>query len=463
MKRKFDKELFTVHSSVGSISLFSLLLPLLFETVMNHLQGTINTAVLSNYSEVSASAVGSVNTVFNVLLLVGSVLSTGATVVVSNLIGEERIGRAREASFTTLTVGLLAGLFITPVCLAFSPDLIRFLHLEGALFEDGVTYFRLRMCFIVFTMLTSSVLALLKCYGYPKYTFLIGFITNVLNLLFNVFVLYCPEISPVTGVAGVALGCGFSNLIGFGVALFLLFRLGIRLSVPKSLSQYFGYLGHVLRIGVPSGISSATFAIVTMVTTSFVPLLGDSVIAAKVYSQNVLCYAYLFSVSAGNANALLVGRRYGAGEYDKIAQMNRALVRITRAVNLGISSLLLLFYRPLIGIFTSDASVITLCLGVFAVDIITEQARANSQVYEYALRAAGDVMFTTAFVIGSCIACGLGLAYFLAIPCGLGLIGLWIGLAADETVRAVVSYFRFRSGRWRTLRAKREADQVPVP
>jgi Na+-driven multidrug efflux pump len=297
-------------------------------------------------------------------------------------------------------------------------------------------------------MMTSSVLALLKCYGFPKFTFLIGFLTNILNLTFSAIVIYFPHLTPVKGVAGVALGCGLSNLIGFGIALLLLFRLKIRLKLPKKGKQYLFHLKRILRIGVPSGVSSATFSIVTMITTAFVPLIGDSAIAAKVYYQNILSYAYLFSVSMGNANALLVGRRYGAGEYEKIGRMNRQLVRITRVVNFGISLLILFLYQPLLRIFTDDPAIISTAVAVFAVDIIAEQARANSQVYEYALRATGDVMLTTSFVILSCLVCGLGLAYFLAIPCGLGLVGIWLGLAADETVRAVVSCLRFRSGKW---------------
>lgn len=447
-KKLFDKSLFTVTSSVGTISLFALMLPILFELVMNHLQGTVNTAVLSDYSEAAVSAVGSVNTVFNVILLVGSVLATGATVVVSNFIGEERIGDAEEASFTALTVSGIAAVIVTPLLLTIAPQMMSFLNLEGEIRSNALVYYRVRMLFIIFNMMTSSVLALLKCYGFPKFTFLIGFLTNILNLTFSVIVIYFPHLTPVKGVAGVALGCGLSNLIGFGIALLLLFRLKIRLKLPKKGKQYWLHLKRILRIGVPSGVSSATFSIVTMITTAFVPLIGDSAIAAKVYYQNILSYAYLFSVSMGNANALLVGRRYGAGEYEKIVQMNRQLVRITRVVNLGISLLILSLYQPLLRIFTNDPAIISTAFAVFAVDIIAEQARANSQVYEYALRATGDVLLTTSFVILSCIVCGLGLAYFLAIPCGLGLVGIWLGLAADETVRAVVSYLRFRSGKW---------------
>ena len=69
MKKKFfDKSLFTIASSVGTVSLFSLTMPLMFENIMNRLQGMVNTAVLSGYSETAVAAVGAVNTVIAVIL-----------------------------------------------------------------------------------------------------------------------------------------------------------------------------------------------------------------------------------------------------------------------------------------------------------------------------------------------------------------------------------------------------------
>jgi Na+-driven multidrug efflux pump len=36
---------------------------------------------------------------------------------------------------------------------------------------------------------------------------------------------------------------------------------------------------------------------------------------------------------------------------------------------------------------------------------------------------------------------------------GLGLTGIWIAMAIDETTRGVVNYRRWRTGRWRELSA----------
>lgn len=66
---------------MGTVSIFSLGIPILFENVMNNLQGTVNTAVLSGYSEVSVAAVGAVNTVVNIILMLGTIIALGASVV----------------------------------------------------------------------------------------------------------------------------------------------------------------------------------------------------------------------------------------------------------------------------------------------------------------------------------------------------------------------------------------------
>lgn len=129
--------------------------------------------------------------------------------------------------------------------------------------------------------------------------------------------------------------------------------------------------------------------------------------------------------------------------------MNMQLTRLTRIANLIISLTAIALRRQLLDFFTGSEAIIAISLGIFAADIVTEQARAISHVYEYALRAAGDVFFSMIILIISCWTFSIGLAYILAIKCGLGLIGCWIGLAVDESVRAAVTYLRWKCGKWK--------------
>ncbi len=449
IKNIYDKKLFTVSSDLGTVSLFSLGIPMLFETVMNTLQGTVNTAVLSGYSETAVAAVGAVNTIINVVLLVGTTIAMGSSVVISNLIGANDEIKAKETAFTSLFVSMILAFVFVPILLINDSSLMGVLNLRGEVYREGILYFDIRITFIASNYLMSALLSILKCYGYPKYTFLIGLLTNTLNLMFNIFVIKFPHISPVTGVSGVAYSCVLSNIIGLIVTVFIFYKVGVTPKKTSDLKTFISHSARILKIGLPSGISGAMFSISMMVTTSFVALIGDWALSAKVYFTTILSYVYIFSMSIGSANSLIVGRRFGAGDFDLADKMNKQLSRITRIVNLILSVIVIILYKPLMSIFTDNPSIIALALGIFVVDIITEQARAVSQVYEYALRAVGDVFVPMIILICSCWIFSIGFAYFLSVKCGMGLIGLWIGLSIDESVRAVVTYIRWKRGKWK--------------
>jgi len=449
IKSIYDKELFTVRSPMGTVSIFSLGIPILFENVMNNLQGTVNTAVLSGYSEVSVAAVGAVNTVVNIILMLGTIIALGASVVISNAIGANDEDKAKETSFCSIFTSLIFALILSPCLLMNDSSVMSFLNLTGEIYRDGIVYFDIRITFIVSNYLMSALLSLLKCYGYPKYTFVIGLLTNTLNLIFNVFVIKCPDISPVTGVRGVAYSCALSNIIGLIVTGCIFYKVKISIKKPGSIKMFFVRIISVLKIGLPSGLSGMMFSLSMMVTTSFVALIGDYALSAKVYFTTILSYVYLFSMSMGSANSLLIGRRHGAGEFDIADKMNRQLSKITCAVNLALSLIVILLYKSLMGIFTDNTQIITMSLAIFTVDIVTEQARAVSQVYEYALRAVGDVFVPMIILICSCWTFSIGLAYFLSIKCDMGLVGLWIGLSIDESIRAIVTYIRWKRGKWK--------------
>ena len=89
---------------------------------------------------------------------------------------------------------------------------------------------------------------------------------------------------------------------------------------------------------------------------------------------------------------------------------------------------------------------------MFAIDIIAEVSRGISQVYEYALRSAGDMKFMLIVVLISCWTISVGLAYFLSITCDIGIIGCYIAVAIDELIRAVAAFYRWQSNKWNRIK-----------
>ena len=68
------------------------------------------------------------------------------------------------------------------------------------------------------------------------------------------------------------------------------------------------------------------------------------------------------------------------------------------------------------------------------------------------LRAAGDVKFTMYVSVISTIAVRLLLSWLFGIVLQMGVIGIAIAMVCDWCIRAVIFFWRQKSGKWKTFR-----------
>jgi Na+-driven multidrug efflux pump len=67
------------------------------------------------------------------------------------------------------------------------------------------------------------------------------------------------------------------------------------------------------------------------------------------------------------------------------------------------------------------------------------------------LRGTGHTRLAM-YIIGPVIlAVRVPTALLLGVALGVGLTGAWLGTAADLSMRGIISFLRFRSGRWRMV------------
>ena len=68
------------------------------------------------------------------------------------------------------------------------------------------------------------------------------------------------------------------------------------------------------------------------------------------------------------------------------------------------------------------------------------------------LRAMKDTKFPMYSTLLGIWGIRLGLGWLLAIPLGLGLLGVWWAYALDVTVRGILLALRFRRGAWQSIK-----------
>ncbi len=434
---------------MGDLNLVSLAIPIFLELVFNNLIGTVGTTILSGYSEEAVVATGTVNIIFNLFIAVFASLATGVAVVISNLLGAERIKESQNAIYTGIVLvggfGVLCGFLM----FLLSSSIAAAMNLTGTVFSMAVTYIKLRSLELVFLALSTVLLAELRCFGYSKSTVVVGVIKNVLNTIFSFYAVNLATIPVLSGVSGVGIGYILCQAIAFIIALGVFLHAKIRVLPTRTIAQFISLSTKVLKIGIPTCVSNASFNLSQIVTSSFVVLMGMNAASGKIYLANILCYAPLFSGGVGTANSLLVGRLYGAKKYDHAERINKMLVCVTVPANVLVTLIILIFRVPLLSIFTENKAIFAMSFGIILVDFIVEIARGFSHVYEYALRGVRDVNVVMIVTFCSCWIFGVGLSYLTGITFEMGLIGCYIGLAVDETVRALISIYRWRKGTWK--------------
>lgn len=427
-----------------TITLMSLALPKFFEQVFVGMLSTVSTLMLSGYSQNAVAATSIAGQILSFAVIILNIVISGFSIVMSIELGrKDRVTAGRIAGTSTLM--MLAGALIFGVLLAvFAEPLVSFMNLEGEPKILACDYLRIKSIFLFLTMLMSCFNNLLICNGYSGSSFIVGILLNILGFICNYTVLYSGLDLPVEGVTGIAIASIFAQIISCSVAIGLF----IKKKCPFAFTFDLKLAKKILRIGTPSGLGMISFTATQIFTTGFMASLGVMTLNTKVYASNIINYVSKFGSSVATANGVIMGRYRGQNDFDKIKALYRQNMMLTITTNFILSLIVFIFCKPLISMFTSDSSVIALAACVMAVDIIVEVARAVNNISEKSLNANGDVKTTFIVPLFTCWIFGVLLAYILGIKCGLGLIGCWIGFAADEVAKASIYIIRWKSGKW---------------
>ena len=104
-----------------------------------------------------------------------------------------------------------------------------------------------------------------------------------------------------------------------------------------------------------------------------------------------------------------------------------------------------------LGLFSPDPNVISLGTITFRMTLVTEVFFTISVVASGICRGAGDVKFSLWVSIIGMWVIRIGLAYVMAYPFGLGLIGIWIAVGIDIFIRGILFILRINSGKWKYI------------
>ncbi|MCL6602058.1 MAG: MATE family efflux transporter [Paenibacillus sp.] len=431
------------------LNLVRLTWPIFLELFLFMLMGSVDTFMISSVSDNAVAGVGAANQIIAMAILVLSVIGNGAAMVVSQYLGSKKPQEAAQVIGNALTLNLAVGLILSIFLLSFGGILLQALNVTGDILVHAKSYIHIVGSFIFFQALINALAATIRTHGFTKQTMVVSMLMNVIHVIGNYILIFGHFGFPALGVEGAAI----STIISRFICLILFFLLLYRIMEVRVAWNYYikltkKYVLQILKIGIPSAFESITYQSCQLVFTMYITYLGAEAMATRQYALNISSYIFLFSVAVSMGTSIMVGRLVGANRPQEAYTRVFKSVKWALLATVIIDAVVIIFRVPLIGLFTDNQNIIVMGAQVILLSFFLETGRTTNLVIINSLRASGDAKFPVYMGLLSMVCMSLPLGYFLVFTLDLGLAGVWLATAADEWVRAIIMYFRWRSRAW---------------
>lgn len=341
----------------------------------------------------------------------------------------------------------ISGIVLSVVGILFAERCFRWTQTPEDVILPAVRYFRVYIAGTLFFITFNSLISILRGIGdstRPMYFILVTAVLNVLLDLLFIVVFHW-------GIAGAAWATITAQAVGVGMALTYVSRRHQLLSLRRR-DMVFDRKLFVqgLKIGLPTSIQQCSIALGLIALLGVVNGLGTDTLTAYGAAGKIDALITQAILTLSGALAAFCGQNIGAQRPERV----RKGVLFSMTVNLVFCLLtfaaIYCFGREMMLAFTSDESVIDigyeylLIIGSFFV------VHGALNVFNGALRGAGDTLFTMLTGIVSFWIARIPLAYWLSDLWGQK--GIWWAINISVAFGLAATCMYYLSGRWKKRR-----------
>ena len=435
--------------NVGKKNLISLIIPIFFELLLVTIVGNIDTIMLGYYSDEAVGAIGGITQLLNIQNVIFSFINMATAILTAQFLGAKDYKRVKQVISVSLVLNVLLGLILGGIYLFFWESLLQKINLPGELIGIGKYYFQMVGGLCILQGIILSCGAILKSHGRPTETLIINVGVNILNIIGNAFFIFGWLGMPVLGPTGVGISTVISRGIGCVAAFYMMCKYCNFTFKKKYIKPFpFKIVKNILSIGLPTAGENLAWNVGQLMIVAMVNTMGTTIIASRTYLMLISSFTMTLSIALGQGTAIQVGHLVGAGEIKEVYHKCLKSLKIALIFAFVTTSLVFLFRKPIMSIFTTNPDILKASLKIFPLMILLEMGRVFNIVIINSLHAAGDIKFPMFMGIICVFAVAVLFSYIFGISLGWGLAGIWIANAMDEWIRGLAMYFRWKSKKW---------------
>ena len=448
---KGSRQDFTVGSLDRAILLLSV--PMVLEMVLQSLFAVVNVFWVARLGANAVAAVGLTESVLTLGFAVAIGLSSATTAMVARRIGEKDRAGAAVAAVQSIVLGLAVSAIMGVGGYLLAPHLLRMMGASPQILDFGIGYAQVAFVGSGVLLLLAVNNAIFRGAGDAVVAMRVLWFSNIINLILDPCFIFGLGPFPQLGVTGAAVATFIARSIGVAFQAYLLVRGTERIHILRQQIRIdLAVLLRLLRVSLTGILQFAVPNIGWIGVVRIVSIFGAEAVAGCTIAIRAIVFFLLPSWGLNRAAATLVGQNLGAKQPDR-AEASVWRTGFYNMLFLGVVGIFsVIFSEHIIGLFTDDPVVKPLGASFLRILSYGNIAYAYGMVILQAFNGAGDTVTPTWVVLFGCWILEIPLAYWMAVPVGLGPEGVFIAHVIANAAIAVASIVLFRRGNWKRKR-----------
>ena len=333
-------------------------LPYLLSYFLQTLYGLADLFIVGQFDGVASTTAVSIGSqVMHMLTVMIVGLAMGTTVNIGRAVGARDSQKASKVVGNTTVLFVGVSVVLAVVLLVLVQPIVRVMSTPAEAVEGTVRY--LTICFIGIPFITAYnvIASIFRGLGDSKSPMYFIAVACVANIALDYLFIGALHMGP----AGAALGTTLSQTISVAVSLLVILKKKTGISVKRADFRLERVtMGQVLKIGVPIAAQDGFIQVAFIIITIIANRRGLSVAAAVGIVEKIISFLFLVPSSMLSTVSALGAQNMGAGKYECADQILRYAMGIAVGFGLIVSLLIQIIAGPVVGLFTTDATVILL-------------------------------------------------------------------------------------------------------
>jgi len=432
-------------------TMFRLASPIMLQNLIFSSLGLVDGLMIGQLGEGAVAAVGVANQIFFLVNLLLFGVTSGTAIFIAQYWGQKDIKRIQSVLGLSLTMSTAGSLVFSLAGILIPYKVLGIYSTDPQVLLMGGPYLQIVAFSYVLTAITNSYSTALRSTEHVKLPMLISLLALSLNTTLN----YCLILGnfgfPALGVKGAAIATVISRVLEVGLLLFFTYRQ--KLPAAANLSALLNY--RILPI--KKFFNTILPVIATEITWSF-GIATYNVVYARIGTESVAAIniaatldriIFVVFIGLGNACAIMIGNRIGAGEREVAIDYGKKFIQIGAIGALVFGALMMLFANPLLSLYKVSSDTIQYTFKILTVMALSLPVRSLNLILLIGiLRSGGDTRYAFVVDAGSVWCIGVPLALLSAFVFNLPVYWVYPIIMTEEVVKLILGLYRFFSNKW---------------